>query len=194
VPKSAIDSEPSSYALGSPLWRGGRAPCRSSPRSAPATFHWPPQVGVMRVLLNLALCLVATMVIASGTAAILFVVAQTTPKKVPVQQKTQIVGPRVQAWLDRKAEEQAYAEQGKGGCVGREGADGSASCRDSAANRAHSGGASAQRGAEPSCAARAGEASQTSREAGRKATTSSAARGNPRSLRLRSRSSLVFLS
>jgi len=76
-------------------------------------FHWPPQVGVMRVLLNLALCLVATMVIASGTAAILFVVAQTTPKKVPVQQKTQIVGPRVQAWLDRKAEEQAYAEKEK---------------------------------------------------------------------------------
>ena len=67
----------------------------------------------MRLLISLVLCLVATVVIASGTAAVLFVAAETAPRKAPVQQKAATASPRVQAWLDRKAEELAYAEKEK---------------------------------------------------------------------------------
>jgi hypothetical protein len=65
----------------------------------------------MRLLINLVLCLVATVIVASGSAAVLFVVAESAPRKAPAQQKTSAVAPRVQAWLDRKAEELAYAEK-----------------------------------------------------------------------------------
>jgi hypothetical protein len=67
----------------------------------------------MRLLMNLVLCLIATVLIASGTAAVLFVVAESAPRKAPAQQKAPMVSPRVQAWLDRKAEELAYAEKEK---------------------------------------------------------------------------------
>jgi hypothetical protein len=68
----------------------------------------------MHLLVNLVLCLVAAAVIATGTAAALFVVAESAPRKpAPVQQKAPAVGPRVQAWLDRKAEELAFAEKEK---------------------------------------------------------------------------------
>jgi hypothetical protein len=68
----------------------------------------------MHLIVNLVLCLIAAAVIASGTAAALFVVAESAPRKpAPVQQKAPVVGPRVQAWLDRKAEELAYAEKEK---------------------------------------------------------------------------------
>jgi hypothetical protein len=67
------------------------------------------------LLINLVLCLVAAAVIASGTAAALFVTKDLAPRRAPVQQKARapIVGQRIQAWLDRKAEEQAYAEKEK---------------------------------------------------------------------------------
>jgi hypothetical protein len=69
----------------------------------------------MRLLVNLVLCLIAAAVIASGTAAALFVAKELVPRRAPAQQKAKapIVGPRVQAWLDRKAEELAYAEKEK---------------------------------------------------------------------------------
>jgi hypothetical protein len=65
----------------------------------------------MHLLINLVLCLVATAAIASGSAAVVFLVAESAPKKVALQHKGPKVGPRVQAWLDRKAEELAYAER-----------------------------------------------------------------------------------
>jgi hypothetical protein len=66
------------------------------------------------MIVNLVLCLVAAAVIASGTAAVLFVAAESAPRRpTAVQQKAPVVGPRVQAWLDRKAEEFAYAEKQK---------------------------------------------------------------------------------
>jgi hypothetical protein len=72
----------------------------------------------MRLLINLVLCLVAAGVIASGAAAVVFLAAELGPRKaparkVPVQQDAPMVAPRIQAWLDRKAEELAYAEREK---------------------------------------------------------------------------------
>src|SRR5262245_26492873 len=69
--------------------------------------------GAMRLLINLVRCLVAAAVIAGGTAAALIVAKELVPRQAPPQQnsKEPIVGPRIQAWLDRKAEEQAYAEK-----------------------------------------------------------------------------------
>jgi hypothetical protein len=67
----------------------------------------------MRLLINLVLCLVAAVVIASGSAAVVFLVAELAPRKPQAQQRTQMAAPRVQAWLDRKAEELAYAEKEK---------------------------------------------------------------------------------
>jgi hypothetical protein len=65
----------------------------------------------MGLLINLVLCLVAAAAIASSSAAVVFLVAESAPKKVVLQHKGPKVGPRVQAWLDRKAEELAYAER-----------------------------------------------------------------------------------
>ena len=69
----------------------------------------------MRLLINLVLCLIAAAVIASGTAAALIVTKELARGLAPAQQKAKApsVGPRVQVWLDRKAEEQAYAEREK---------------------------------------------------------------------------------
>jgi hypothetical protein len=69
----------------------------------------------MRLLINLVLCLIAAAVIASGTAATVIVAKGLARGPPPAQQKAKarVVRPRVQAWLDRKAEEQAYAEKGK---------------------------------------------------------------------------------
>jgi hypothetical protein len=69
----------------------------------------------MRLLINLVLCLIAAAVIASGTAAALIVTKELARGLAPAQQRAKApsVGPRVQVWLDRKAEEQAYAEKGK---------------------------------------------------------------------------------
>jgi hypothetical protein len=67
----------------------------------------------MRLMINIVLCLVAVAVIASGTAAALIVAKELAPRRSPAQQqaKAPSVGPRVQAWLDRKAEEHAYVQK-----------------------------------------------------------------------------------
>jgi len=68
-------------------------------------------VNIMRLLLGLLTYLVASVAIVGGATAFLFSTAEPADPTVAVQQEPRNVGPRIQAWLDRKAEAQFYAEK-----------------------------------------------------------------------------------
>lgn len=67
----------------------------------------------MRLLLGLLTYLLATVAIVGGTGAFLFSAAAPAVTVVMAQQDAPKVAPRIQAWLDRKAEARAYAEREK---------------------------------------------------------------------------------
>ena len=67
----------------------------------------------MRLLLGLLAYLVAVVAIGSGAAAVLFSNAEPDARTATARQETPVVGPRIQAWLERKAEGVAFAEREK---------------------------------------------------------------------------------
>ena len=68
----------------------------------------------MRLLLGLLSYLIAAVALVSGAAAFLSYAVEPGARTVPAaQQETPKVAPRVQAWLDRKAEGLVYAEKEK---------------------------------------------------------------------------------
>ena len=67
----------------------------------------------MGLLLGLLAYLIAAIAIVGGAAAFVFSVVEPAVTTVPVQQEVRKVAPRVQAWLDRKAEGLVYAEMEK---------------------------------------------------------------------------------
>jgi hypothetical protein len=69
------------------------------------------------VLLGLVGYLVGGAAIVGGAAALLLFAVDVAITKVPVQQGAREVAPRVQMWLDRKAEALVYAERQKAAAV-----------------------------------------------------------------------------
>jgi hypothetical protein len=67
----------------------------------------------MRVLLGVLLYLIVAVAFVSGAAAVAFYAFQPALKMVLAQPETPKVAPRLQAWLDRKAEGLLYAEKEK---------------------------------------------------------------------------------
>jgi hypothetical protein len=67
--------------------------------------------GARCVLHGLLSYLIAAVVVASGTTALLLAAVQPAVDMVAAQQETPKVAPRIQAWLDRKAEGLVYAEK-----------------------------------------------------------------------------------
>ncbi len=67
----------------------------------------------MRLFLGLLSYLIAVVAIVSGAAAFLSYAVESGARTVAAQQETRKVAPRVQAWLDRKAEGLVYAEKEK---------------------------------------------------------------------------------
>lgn len=67
----------------------------------------------MRLLFGLLSYLIAAVAVVSGAAAFLSYAVEPGARTVPAQQETPKVAPRVQAWLDRKAEGLVYAEKEK---------------------------------------------------------------------------------
>jgi hypothetical protein len=64
----------------------------------------------MRLLLGLLSYLIAAVAIGGGAAALLFSTVEPAVTMAPAQQDARKVAPRIQAWLDRKAEGLVYAE------------------------------------------------------------------------------------
>jgi hypothetical protein len=79
----------------------------------------------MRLLLGLLAYLVAVVAIGSGAVAILFSAPEPSPRTATARQETTTTAsPRIQAWLERKAEGVAFAEKEKAtGLADREWAD-----------------------------------------------------------------------
>ena len=67
----------------------------------------------MRLLIGLLSYLIATAGIVAGAVAILFFAVEPAATMASVQQEKPKVAPRIQEWLDRKAEARAYAEREK---------------------------------------------------------------------------------
>jgi hypothetical protein len=68
----------------------------------------------MRLLLGLLAYLVAIIAVGSGAAAVLFSAPQSGVRTATARQETTpIASPRIQAWLERKAEGVAFAEKEK---------------------------------------------------------------------------------
>ena len=68
----------------------------------------------MRLLLGLLAYLVAVVAIGSGAVAILFSAPEPSPRTATARQETTATAsPRIQAWLERKAEGVAFAEKEK---------------------------------------------------------------------------------
>jgi hypothetical protein len=67
----------------------------------------------MGLLLGLLAYLIAAVAIVGGAAAFLLVAVEPAVTMAPAQQNARKVAPRVQAWLDRKAEGRDYAEKEK---------------------------------------------------------------------------------
>jgi hypothetical protein len=67
--------------------------------------------GVRCVLHGLLSYLIAAVVVVSGTMTLLLAAVQPAVDIVAAQQETPKVAPRIQAWLDRKAEGLVYAEK-----------------------------------------------------------------------------------
>jgi hypothetical protein len=67
----------------------------------------------MRILLGVLLYLIVAVAFVSGAAALVFYAFQPALKMVVAQPETPKVAPRLQAWLDRKAEGLIYAEKEK---------------------------------------------------------------------------------
>jgi hypothetical protein len=67
----------------------------------------------MRILLGVLLYLIVAVAFLSGAAALVFYAFQPALKMVVAQPETPKVAPRLQAWLDRKAEGLLYAEKEK---------------------------------------------------------------------------------
>jgi hypothetical protein len=65
----------------------------------------------MRLILGLLSYLIAAVAIVSGASAFLSYAVEPGTRTVPAQQETPKMAPRVQAWLDRKAEGLVYAEK-----------------------------------------------------------------------------------
>jgi hypothetical protein len=65
----------------------------------------------MRVLLSVLLYLAVALAVVSGSAAFVVFAFQQAVVMVATQQQTPKVAPRLQAWLDRKAEGLLYAEK-----------------------------------------------------------------------------------
>jgi hypothetical protein len=65
------------------------------------------------VLRGLLSYLMAAVVVTGATTALLFAAVQPAVEMVAAQQETPKVAPRIQAWLDRKAEGLVYAEKEK---------------------------------------------------------------------------------
>ena len=63
---------------------------------------------LLTVVLSYAILIGA---IAGGAAGVLIHAAGSTTRMAPVPQEASVVAPRIQAWLDRKAEERAFAER-----------------------------------------------------------------------------------
>jgi hypothetical protein len=71
-------------------------------------------VRAMRLLLGLLVYLVAVIALGSGAAAVLFSAPQSGVRTATARQEaTPIASPRIQAWLERKAEGVAFAEKEK---------------------------------------------------------------------------------
>ena len=67
----------------------------------------------MRLLIGLLSYLIAAAAIVGCAAAFLFSAVEPAVTMVPAQQETRKVAPRIQEWLDRKAEGRLYAEREK---------------------------------------------------------------------------------
>jgi hypothetical protein len=81
----------------------------------------------MRILLGVLLYLIVAVAFVSGAAALVFYAFQPALKMVVAQPETPKVAPRLQAWLDRKAEGLIYAEKEKAARACRKGTGGKAS-------------------------------------------------------------------
>jgi hypothetical protein len=67
----------------------------------------------MRLLLGLLAYLVAVVAVGGGAAAVLLSIPEPGAGKATARQETPVIGPRIQAWLERKAEGVAFAEREK---------------------------------------------------------------------------------
>jgi hypothetical protein len=67
----------------------------------------------MRLLIGLLTYLVAVIALVGGAAAFLLAAAEPAVTKVPAQQDLRTTAPRIQMWLDRKAEDLVYLERRK---------------------------------------------------------------------------------
>jgi hypothetical protein len=70
-------------------------------------------MSAMPLLLGLLSYLIAAVAIVGGAATFVLSVVEPAVTMAPAQQEARKVAPRVQAWLDRKAEGRAYAETEK---------------------------------------------------------------------------------
>jgi hypothetical protein len=78
----------------------------------------------MRLLLGLLAYLAAVVAIGSGAVAILFSAQEPGPRTATARQETTTASPRIQAWLERKAEGVVFAEKEKAAALAdRERAD-----------------------------------------------------------------------
>ena len=78
----------------------------------------------MPLLLVLLSYLIAAVAMVGGAATFLLSVVEPAVTLVPAQQEARKVAPRIQAWLDRKVEGRAYAEQEKAAAIAeQEGAE-----------------------------------------------------------------------
>ena len=74
----------------------------------------------MRLFIGLLTYLVAAVAIVGGAAAVLLSAAQPAITNVVMQQETRTVAPRIQMWLDRKAEALVYEEKAKAAALAEE--------------------------------------------------------------------------
>jgi hypothetical protein len=70
-------------------------------------------VNIMRLLLGLLSYVLAAVAIVGGAGLLLFSTTGEAVTVAPAQQEARKVSPRIQEWLDRKAEAQVYAEREK---------------------------------------------------------------------------------
>ena len=74
----------------------------------------------MRLFIGLLSYLIGSVALLAGAALFVIVLAEPAVTKVLAQSETRTVAPRIQMWLDRKAEELVYAEKAKDAALAEE--------------------------------------------------------------------------
>jgi hypothetical protein len=77
-------------------------------------------MSAMRLFIGLLTYLSVVVAIVGGAAAFLLAAAEPAVTRVVAQQDARTVAPRIQMWLDRKAEERVYAERAKAAALAEE--------------------------------------------------------------------------